>query len=68
MYSVDADVMRFATEWVQREAVWFYEVHTVTIVMNDGSPQFTMKGFTSDQLDEHLTLTYWKAETTRSYD
>ena len=68
MDGIDNNIMQEAAEKVIQHQRGFYEIHTVTIVMNDASPEITIQGFTSDELDEHLTITYWKGEKTVSWE
>lgn len=63
MDGIDNYVMQDATTLVLKHMHRFYEIHTVTVVMNDMSPEITLQGYVKEHLAEHLTITFWKGET-----
>jgi hypothetical protein len=64
MDTIDSYDMQEAEQIVHKHRDGLPFIHTVTITLNDNDPQVTIEGFTSDQLDEHLKITYWRGEKT----
>jgi hypothetical protein len=62
--TIDNNIMQEAAELVVKHGGGIPFIHTVTITLNDTTPQVTIEGHTSDQADEHCTITYWRGEPT----
>ena len=71
MDGIDRYIMRAAEDLVVKELNDFVleDIHTVTIIMNDMSPEVRIEGYApeegADKRDyDHLKITYWKGERT----
>ena len=60
--TIDYNIMQEACEAVVKHGRGLPIIHTVTITLCDSDPKVTIEGYTNDELDEHLTITYWRGE------